>query len=215
MPRASSSELLVLLGLRLTSLAEASDLSGRWSLAPKVVDEVLGASAAGGLIRYRQGRLHGWALTPAGRREVASLLESELDGTGQRGPLEAAYESFMACNGDLLETCTAWQLLEVEGERLVNEHDDPVYDRACVERLEALHARAAPTLATLAERFERFGSYPGRLDRALAQLRAGEAEWFTSPGVDSYHTVWFELHEHLLASLGLDRARETVPGALR
>ena len=27
--------------------------------------------------------------------------------------------------------------------------------------------------------------------------------------IDSYHTVWFELHEDLLATLGLERAAET------
>ncbi len=26
--------------------------------------------------------------------------------------------------------------------------------------------------------------------------------------IDSYHTVWFELHENLLATLGIERARE-------
>jgi hypothetical protein len=28
-----------------------------------------------------------------------------------------------------------------------------------------------------------------------------------SPLIDSFHTVWFELHEHLLATLGIERGR--------
>jgi hypothetical protein len=28
--------------------------------------------------------------------------------------------------------------------------------------------------------------------------------------VDSYHTVWFELHEDLLCTLGLERSSETT-----
>jgi hypothetical protein len=28
--------------------------------------------------------------------------------------------------------------------------------------------------------------------------------------IESYHTVWFELHEDLLATLGIQRAGETV-----
>jgi hypothetical protein len=37
---------------------------------------------------------------------------------------------------------------------------------------------------------------------------AGAREWFTRPVIDSYHTVWFELHEDLLSTLGLARASE-------
>ena len=32
----------------------------------------------------------------------------------------------------------------------------------------------------------------------------------TKPVIESYHTVWFELHEDLLVTLGLDRAAETA-----
>jgi hypothetical protein len=39
-------------------------------------------------------------------------------------------------------------------------------------------------------------------------VQSGEIEWFTKPMIESYHTIWFELHEDLLASLGLDRAKE-------
>jgi len=30
--------------------------------------------------------------------------------------------------------------------------------------------------------------------------------------VDSYHRAWFELHENLLATLGIERAREHAAG---
>ena len=37
----------------------------------------------------------------------------------------------------------------------------------------------------------------------------GEPAWVTRPRVDSCHTVWMELHEDLLATLGIDRGDET------
>ena len=40
-------------------------------------------------------------------------------------------------------------------------------------------------------------------------MQAGEKDWFTKPTIDSYHTVWFELHENLLATLGIERGKET------
>jgi hypothetical protein len=54
----------------------------------------------------------------------------------------------------------------------------------------------------------RFDGYGDRFAEALARVRAGEVEWFTRPLIDSYHTVWFELHENLLATLGIERVRE-------
>jgi hypothetical protein len=46
------------------------------------------------------------------------------------------------------------------------------------------------------------------LAHALERTRAGDADWFTKPTIDSYHTVWFELHENLLATLGIERGTE-------
>jgi hypothetical protein len=42
----------------------------------------------------------------------------------------------------------------------------------------------------------------------MNNLASGDRDWFTKPTIDSYHTVWFELHEDLLATLGIDRISE-------
>jgi hypothetical protein len=34
-------------------------------------------------------------------------------------------------------------------------------------------------------------------------VASGETIWLTRPIIDSYHTVWFELHEELIAATGL------------
>ncbi len=47
------------------------------------------------------------------------------------------------------------------------------------------------------------------LSAALARVRTGDSQWFTSPAVESYHTVWFELHEDLLQTLGINRSDES------
>jgi hypothetical protein len=54
----------------------------------------------------------------------------------------------------------------------------------------------------------RFAPYRERLRDARRRVANGESEWLTSPRVDSYHTVWMELHEELLAALGLERDKE-------
>jgi hypothetical protein len=46
------------------------------------------------------------------------------------------------------------------------------------------------------------------LAHALERTAAGDADWFTKPTIDSYHTVWFELHEELIGAAGLTRHDE-------
>ena len=65
-----------------------------------------------------------------------------------------------------------------------------------------------PICAELAGRLARFDGYGRRFSESLGRVVAGEVEWFTRPMIDSYHTVWFELHEDLLATLGIERAKE-------
>ena len=40
---------------------------------------------------------------------------------------------------------------------------------------------------------------------ALERVDKGERSWVDRPRADSFHTVWFELHEDLLATLALSR----------
>jgi hypothetical protein len=61
-------------------------------------------------------------------------------------------------------------------------------------------------LAGLARRVPRLAHYGKRLTMALERAEAGEGDWVSGVRCDSYHTVWFELHEDLLRML--DRQRE-------
>jgi hypothetical protein len=46
------------------------------------------------------------------------------------------------------------------------------------------------------------------LRAARRQVEAEEHDWLLSPRIDSYHTVWMQLHEDLLLGLGLQRTDE-------
>jgi hypothetical protein len=63
--------------------------------------------------------------------------------------------------------------------------------------------------AVLSGRLDRFAGYDQRYGAALTRAVNGEPAWVTRPRVDSCHTVWMELHEDLLATLGIDRGDET------
>ena len=115
------------------------------------------------------------------------------------------YEAFRPLNREVLQVCTDWQ---VRPGGAPNDHRDAAYDWSVIDRLEALDERAGPLLRRLAGVEARFGPYRDRLRAARRRLSEGEQEWLTSPRVDSYHTVWMELHEELLSALGLPRNTE-------
>lgn len=160
------------------------------------------------LVRERRGRINGHALTPEGKELGSRLLAEELDTCGGRDTVQAAYRDFLGFNDQLLGVCTAWQLRDVDGESHINDHSDPAYDRTVHRRLEELHGRVIPVLDVLAGVLDRFDGHRVRLQTALDRVLDGEHDWFTKPMFPSYHSVWFELHEDLLATLGTERATE-------
>ena len=90
-----------------------------------------------------------------------------------------------------------------------NDHADADYDDKIVDRLGGQHERAEKVLGRFAALEARLGVYGQRLDDAYDKVLAGEHDWVSGARIDSYHTVWFELHEDLLRMLG--REREEAP----
>jgi hypothetical protein len=201
---------LVMHGLRLKGFAEAPAVADTVSVPEVDTKTVLDQLVADELATYRDGRLSGFTLTPAGRAEHARLLSQELDAHRVRDAVKAAYARFLGLNTGLLEVCTAWQLRDIDGQSTLNDHADADYDAGVVELLADLHSRVHPICLELATSLARYGVYGPRLVAALERVRTGEVDWFTKPMIASYHTVWFELHEDLLATLGIERGAEAV-----
>ncbi|MEI5519570.1 hypothetical protein WB401_06995 [Streptomyces brasiliscabiei] len=87
-----------------------------------------------------------------------------------------------------------------------NDHRDPAYDARVLDRFADLDRRVAPVRAELSCALPRFGRYRIRLGDALARAAAGAGELvYVTDGTTSYHTVWAEPHEDLLATLGRRR----------
>jgi hypothetical protein len=204
----SDPSFLVLHALRLKGFAEDHALAESAGLDVADVSPRLSSFADEGHVLRREGRISGWALTPAGRQRHTDLVTADVDAAGTRDAVDDAYRRFYALNADLLAVCTAWQIRDVDGEQKVNDHTDATYDKEVVERLLGVHDRVRPVCADLRDAMERFGRYGSRLRAALERLVDGETDWFTKPTIPSYHTVWFELHEDLLVSLGIERSAE-------
>lgn len=169
--------------------------------------QLLRQLAALGHVEYHTGRAAGWGATADGREAHAALLAAERAAAAADADVRCAYDSFVAVNDELVAACSAHQMRD---DGTLNDHTDAAYDASVVDRLAAVHEQALPICTSLASAMGRFGNYGTRLGQALDGVRAGEHEWFTSLVLDSYHTVWFELHEDLLQTLGLDRTSETA-----
>jgi hypothetical protein len=202
---ASDPRLLVLHGLRLKGFGEPDDVSAIVDVEVDLVVKHLDEFQTDGLVLRREGRLVGWALTPEGRAEQERLLAEELDAVGARAAIDGGYRQFLAMNTDLLAVCTAWQMRD---ETTLNDHSDAAYDAGVVERLAALHADIEPVLDDLEGSLDRYRPFRPRLGVALERVQGGDPDWFTKPMIDSYHTVWFQLHEDLLNTLGIERSQE-------
>lgn len=196
--------LLVLHTLRLKGFADVAVLSASSGAEAVSVELTLGELHGRRLVHLPGSGVLGWALTREGRAENERLLGLELELVGARSHIQAAYRRFLGLNHDLRSLCTDWQ---VRGDTL-NDHADPDYDDGVISRLVEIHRRARPICVELSSQLARFGGYERRLAAAVDKVLDGDGGWFTQPLIDSYHTVWFELHEDLLATLGIDRAAE-------
>jgi hypothetical protein len=211
MGHASEPAFVVLHALRLKGFAQPDAIAATSALPEDDIEKILDAAAGDGLAQKREGRISGWALTGAGRERHAKLLSEEVQAAGCRDQVDAAYRRFLEVNGDLLEVCTAWQMRTgSNGDQALNDHSDAEYDKQVIGRLRAVDTAIQPVCADLADRLDRFNGYGPRLAHAIDRVEAGDTDYATKPMIDSYHTVWFELHEDLLSTLGIERAKEGV-----
>ncbi|MEO0493327.1 MAG: hypothetical protein AAF081_07915 [Actinomycetota bacterium] len=137
----------------------------------------------------RRGEEGRHSLTPAGEAELNALLAADLTGP-DRADVVTVYEAFLPLNRRFLASVVGWQDGQVEMEDFLELVDQLV-----------------PILDSLSAVRTRFEGYAPRLVGAISEAVA-DSSWIDAPGLDSVHTVWFELHEHLLASLGRARTDE-------
>ena len=208
MPHRSEAELLVLHTLRLRGFVDADVVAFACRQPESAVHDALAELRERGLVARRDGRISGWSLTTQGREEGERLLAAELDAVQCRPLVRDAYRRFLELNEPFLEACTRWQLREGHEGLHANHHDDGSYDAEIIAELDRLDDAVQPICSDLAAVLERFSYYNGRFAVARLRVHDGEHDWFTKPMIDSYHSVWFELHENLLATLNLVRGAE-------
>jgi pyruvate,orthophosphate dikinase len=165
-------------------------------------DAVAGFVAAGLVEDSR----FGYKLTDLARSRVDELYAWEREQVG--GVIDDVYASFGPIDDEVKQIVTDWQMRPVGGELTVNDHADHRYDEAVLARLHRTDAKVGAALEPLTVALDRFTLYPERLRRALALVGEGDHSMLAAPLKDSYHTVWFELHEELITLAGRTRSDE-------
>jgi hypothetical protein len=195
---------LVLHTLRCIGFAGLARVSEATGLPEPDAESELIDLAVAGLVTRIPGDLGGWGLTEAGRAADAERISDDLDAAGARTAVTEAYDDFLVLNPEVLDLCTAWQMRSVDGVARPNDHTDRAYDARVLELFGAFDERAGVVCANLSAAMPRFQRYRARLTDALARARSGEVDYLTD-SMASYHTVWFQLHEDLLTTLGIPR----------
>ncbi len=143
-------------------------------------------------------------LTDEGRTRLAELLAAE------RTPVDTeatdrVYEQFLVINRGFKPLISQWQL--------ARDSAGPDDVAAVLGKIDELHREVLPVIASASWLIPRLGAYADRLDAALRRAHGGDMSWLTRPMADSYHTVWFELHEELIGLAGRTRATEAESGS--
>ena len=192
-------ELAVLQAVRLKGRVCPADLAATLGQDLDDITDVVERLTASGLL------VDGTTLriSSGGRARLETLLAEEREGVDPAA-MTTVYTDFRAVNAGFKSLITDWQLKGgPTGEP--NPHDDADYDAAVLARLDDVHARVLPIIEAAAAQLPRLTDYSAKLIAALDKVKAGDSAWLTRPLIDSYHTVWFELHEELILAIGLTR----------
>jgi pyruvate,orthophosphate dikinase len=172
---------------------------------PDHVQPLLDGLLVDGLVASVAGA---YRLTEPGKARASGLVAREAAAWGAERA-NAALDAFLELDARMKDAVTAWQLKSPE---IVNDHADADYDRGVLDRLAALHDDAVTFTEAHENPAGRLAVYRERLSRALGAARTGDGRFVASPRVDSYHGVWFELHEDLIQLAGRTREDEVAAG---
>lgn len=203
----SSEPLRVLHSVRLLGFASTDDIADRAGTSRDAASQLLHDADHRGLVQHVAfADSAGWTLTDDGKRENERQLADELRAADTHTAVAAVHSDFRPLNARLLRAVTDWQILPGPGGRFTtNDHSDRERDAQILDELGALCTALAPLIARLTAVLTRFTGYDERFDEAVRRARAGAPEWVDRTSIDSCHRVWFQLHEDLLATLGIER----------
>ncbi|MBY8857247.1 hypothetical protein K7711_12225 [Nocardia sp. CA2R105] len=190
----------VLHGLTLRQLATVDQLAEILDLDAETTSARLEQAVADGRAIAGRGA---FMITPAGRAHLDSRYPADFAEYRSNDELVSVLADFeQGINKQMLALMTSWQTIAIDGNDQPNDHSDAGYDGKVIDKLARLHDRAGALLAPFADADPLAKRFISRLDAALERVDRGEHDYVSSVRIDSYHTVWYQMHEHLLRTMG-------------
>lgn len=193
---------LVLHGLAIKKHARPEDITGIIGMPLAQVKRLLDAASESGRVVEADAR---YMLTPLARVALDYSYSRHFARIRTDDAFISAYHAFERINVQLKELITSWQTMIVGGKPIPNDHSDTAYDDRIIDRLGDFHEQAGTLLSGLEQGVPRLGYYRHHLLEALEKAEDGAIEWVSDATIESYHTLWFELHEDLLRIVGRTR----------
>ncbi|PLW81781.1 hypothetical protein CWI75_13615 [Kineobactrum sediminis] len=193
---------LVMHGIAVKKYATVDDICSITGLESTTVQQLLSQAVAKGRVSEVNDK---YLLTPTGQIMLKSAYSKAYGSLRRDEEFVAAYEDFERINNDLKQVITEWQTIEIGGQTVANDHSDKDYDSAIIDRISDIHERVDGVLERLGRQESRLNRYREKLLSALEKAEDGDISWVSDATIESYHTVWFELHEDLLRIMGRER----------
>jgi len=197
----------VVRALLIKGLVPPEGLAIALSSSAEQVRPFLNGLVAGGLVEVSAGAFR---LTGEGKLNALDVFASDRERAGGEAACVAGLDRFLVLDATMKNLVTAWQIRDVANQ-VFNDHTDAAYDGSILEQLGALHIGVVDVLNPLGATLWRMACYRDRLERALTNARNGDQRFVSAVRVDSYHSVWFELHEDLIRLSGR-RSDEAAAG---
>jgi hypothetical protein len=194
---------LTLHTLTLRQLASADQLTEISGQPFADIESNLEKAVADGTVLAARGS---YMIGPSGRELLdAAYPGAFADLRGDASVAEAMDAFETGVNKQVLALTTDWQTVEVDGERVPNDHGDTDHDGKILDRLGRTHEKTQKVLQPVAAADPLVDRFLDRLGTALLRAEGGETDYVSGVRVDSFHTVWFQMHEHLLRMTGRER----------
>ena len=189
--------------LTLRQLGSAEQLAEINALPIADVEAALEKAVADGAVMAARGN---YMITPAGREFLDEVYLRAFADLRADPAVTDAMDSFeTGVNKQVLTLTTDWQTIEVDGARVSNDHADADYDAKIVEKLGRVQEKTQKVLQPLAQQDPLVDRFLDRIGAALIRAEGGETDYVSGVRVDSVHTVWFQMHEHILRLTGRER----------
>jgi hypothetical protein len=193
---------LALHGLAILRTATSADVAHRMAMDVAETDAMLTLAVTHGRVVHAGDRL---LLAPLARMALAADYSRTCAALRADPAFAEAVNRFEVVNHDLKALMTDWQTRTVAGVTLANDHSDAEHDQRIIDRLGRFHDRVTPLLDQFTLLVQRLAVYRDGLLMALERAEDGDIAFVSDVGCESYHTLWFDLHEELLRLSGTER----------